>query len=48
MAHHHHHSRGPIVAPPWSLLRLSAGQRLAGAGVLSAVLWALVFWAVRA
>jgi hypothetical protein len=51
MAHsHHHHHPGeghPPVAVAPSILRLSAAQRLAGAGVLIALLWAAVFWAMR-
>jgi hypothetical protein len=48
MTSHSHHP-----APPgrpegrgFSLLLLSAGQRLAGAVVLIAALWAGVFWAL--
>lgn len=43
--HHHHHAhehRAVAAAPTFSLLRLSAGQRLAGAAVLLAGLWLLV------
>jgi hypothetical protein len=43
--HHHHHAPRVIAAEPtFSLLRLSAGQRLAGAGVGLSGLWLLVFW----
>jgi hypothetical protein len=35
-------------APTVSLLRLSAGQRLIGAGVLAAALWALVLLTIGA
>jgi hypothetical protein len=45
---HHHHAAGshpsPAISP--SLLRLSAVQRLAIAGVLIALIWAAAFWAV--
>jgi hypothetical protein len=44
--HHHHHThkhRAVAAAPTFSLLRLSVGQRLAGAAVLLAGLWLLVF-----
>ncbi|WP_188519556.1 hypothetical protein [Alsobacter metallidurans] len=44
MAHAHPHPR-PAHAP-FSLLRLSVGQRLMGAGVVVALIWALVFWAI--
>jgi hypothetical protein len=45
MADHHHDGRVAHVtaAPTLSLLRLSAGGRLAGAGVVLAALWLLVF-----
>ncbi|GGK53828.1 hypothetical protein [Salinarimonas ramus] len=46
-AHHHHHETGPArraeaAAPTLSLLRLSAGQRLAGVGVAIVLLWAAI------
>jgi len=49
--HHHHHAheqqahghRALAADPTFSLLRLSVGQRLAGAAVLLAGLWLLVF-----
>jgi hypothetical protein len=46
---HHHHGGAPHPSPavPPSLLRLSALERLAGAGVLIALIWAAVFWATR-
>jgi hypothetical protein len=49
MTHHHHHGGVPHPSPSLSpsLLRLSAAQRLAGAGVLIAVIWAAFFWAIR-
>ena len=49
MTHHHHHGGAPHPSPTVSpsLLRLSALERLAGAGVLIALIWAAVFWATR-
>ena len=47
MPHDHHHHHAPRViaaAPTFSLLRLSAWGRLAGAGVGLGGLWLLVFW----
>jgi hypothetical protein len=47
--HHHHHEPGeghPPAAISPSILRLSAAERLAAAGVLIAVIWAVVFWAM--
>ena len=45
---HHGHAHDPsaIVAPGPSLLRLSALERLAGAGALSALIWIGVRWAM--
>ena len=51
MSHgHHHHThthahehRAIAAAPTFSLLRLSAGQRLAGAAFILLALWLLVF-----
>jgi hypothetical protein len=47
MSHsHHHHAhehRAIAAAPTFSLLRLSAWERLAGAGVVLCALWLLVF-----
>ncbi|MCB1545520.1 MAG: hypothetical protein KDJ30_14935 [Rhodoblastus sp.] len=45
---HHGHAHDPaaIVAPGPSLLRMSALERLAGAGVLSAMIWLGVKWAM--
>ena len=41
--HHHAHVHPALAATPTvSLLRLSAWQRLAGAGVVLAVLWLIV------
>jgi hypothetical protein len=38
----------PTSAPHFSLLRLSAAQRLAGAGAVLACLWLAVWWALAA
>jgi hypothetical protein len=49
MSHHHHHGDAPhpsAAAGP-SLLRLSASQRLALAGIIIGLLWAAFWWAVR-
>jgi hypothetical protein len=46
MSHGHHHThehRAIASAPTFSLLRLSAWQRLAGAALVLSVLWLLVF-----
>jgi hypothetical protein len=40
--HHHVQSHATAASPTFSLLRLSAGQRLAGAGIVLAGLWCLV------
>lgn len=49
-AHHrHHHPAGhahPPAALTFSILRLSALQRLAGAAALAALIWAAVYWAM--
>ena len=48
MTHHQHrpdHVHPPVAVAP-SILRLSAWQRLAVAGVLIALIWAAVFWAI--
>jgi len=47
MPHDHHHHDTPRVTaaePTFSLLRLSAPERLAGAAVVLSVLWLLVFF----
>jgi hypothetical protein len=44
-ASHQHVTRGPVVVGA-SLLRLSIGQRLAIAALLSALLWGAVAWAI--
>ncbi len=38
----HHHPHRTDVSP--SLLRVSAGQRLALAGVVVAAMWAALYW----
>ena len=45
---HHGHAHDPaaVAAPGPSLLRMSALDRLLGAGVLSALIWAAVKWAM--
>lgn len=45
---HHTHAARPAshVATRLSLLRMSAGQRLIGAVLLSAILWLGVWWAL--
>jgi hypothetical protein len=48
--HHHHHHPGHVHPPASiqaSILRLSAIERLAMAGAVIALLWLMVFWAVR-
>jgi hypothetical protein len=49
MTHHHHHDdvAHPSAALGASLLRLSAAQRLAVAGIVIALLWAAFWWAIR-
>jgi len=47
---HHHHPEGathPASAVAPSLLRMSAAQRLAIAGVLVALIWAVSLMAMR-
>ncbi|WP_230531429.1 hypothetical protein [Microvirga roseola] len=43
---HHHEHRAIAAAPTFSLLRLSAGQRLAGAAAVITGMWLLVFLVV--
>lgn len=38
-SHHHHPQRPVSEAASWSLLRLSAWQRLGYAGLLAAAVW---------
>ena len=48
-AHHHHHHAGeghPPAAVSASILRLSAIERLAAAGVAIGLVWAIVIWAM--
>jgi hypothetical protein len=45
--HHHHHgpaAHATAAMPTLSLLRLSALERLVGAGIVLGVLWGLVLW----
>jgi hypothetical protein len=48
--HHHHHHRPGEGHPPasvsMSILRLSALERLAAAGIAIAMIWGVVFWAM--
>jgi hypothetical protein len=44
--HGHAHDPALIRPPGFSLLRLSAGARLAGAAAISALLWSGVWWAL--
>ncbi|WP_247530326.1 hypothetical protein [Bradyrhizobium sp. 199] len=49
-AHAHVHdaaSPHPAQAAPWSILRMTMGARLAAALVVCAVLWGVVFLAMR-
>lgn len=46
-AHHATHAHGAARAAPFSLLRVSAFERLAGAAALSALIWAGVWWALH-
>jgi len=49
MHEHHHHPPGeghPPASVSLSILRLSALERLAAAGLVVAVIWATVFWAM--
>jgi hypothetical protein len=49
MTHHHHQedSPHPSAAIGASLLRFSAAQRLALAGIVIALLWAAFWWIIR-
>ncbi len=44
MEHRHAHARPGEVG--FSILRMSAGGRLAGAALVSAALWSVVLWAM--
>ena len=51
-SHHHAHSHGPAAPHPaqavaWSILRMTVLSRLAAAAAVSAVLWALVWLAMK-
>jgi hypothetical protein len=47
MTHHHHGGAAhPSPTISASLLRLSAAQRLAIAGMVIAVIWAAVLWGI--
>jgi hypothetical protein len=41
------HSAAPAPSPGFSLFRLSALTRCAGATILIALLWAAVYWALH-
>jgi hypothetical protein len=45
--HHGYAPHATAATPTISLLRLSAGQRMIGAAVLSAAVWALVLLTIR-
>jgi hypothetical protein len=50
--HSHHHAHGPAAPHPaqaitWSILRMTALSRLMAAIAVSAVLWALVWLAMK-
>jgi hypothetical protein len=48
MSHHHHDDAPhPAAAIGPSLLRLSALQRIAVAGMLIGLMWAAFWWAIR-
>jgi hypothetical protein len=46
--HHHHHHHHPVLVtkPQFSLLRLSATERLMGVALLVLLLWVIVWWAL--
>jgi hypothetical protein len=46
LSHPHAHRHATPVEPGFSLLRLSAVERLAGVGVIAALLWLAVWWAL--
>jgi hypothetical protein len=50
-AHDHAHAHGtaphPAQAAPWSILRMTVAARLGAAVAVSAVLWAVVWLAMR-
>jgi len=50
--HHHAHAHGPAAPHPaqavtWSILRMTVLSRLSAAAAVSAVLWALVWVAMK-
>jgi hypothetical protein len=50
--HHHTHAHGPAAPHPaqavsWSILRLAVPSRFAAAAAVSAVLWVLVWLAMK-
>jgi hypothetical protein len=50
--HHHPHAHGPAAPHPaqavaWSILRMAGLSRLMAAAAVSAVLWALVWLAMK-
>jgi hypothetical protein len=50
--HHHAHAHGPAAPHPaqaitWSILRMAVVSRLTAAVAVSAVLWALIWLAMR-
>jgi hypothetical protein len=45
--HEHTHGRGQAAPRPFSVLRLSALDRLLGVSLAVAALWAGVYWAMR-
>jgi hypothetical protein len=47
VAHVHRHAPAPAFRPGFSLLRLSAVERLAGAAAVAALIWAGVWWALH-
>ncbi len=47
VAHDHGHAATPTFEPGFSLLRLSALERLAGAAALAVLIWAGVWWALH-
>jgi hypothetical protein len=48
MTHHHHDDAPhPSAAIGTSLLRLSAAHRIAVAGIISGLIWAAFWWAIR-
>ena len=51
-SHHHAHSHGPAAPHPsqavtWSILRMTVLTRFAAAAAVSAVLWAIIWLAMK-